>query len=206
MKNPLLYQRTEYDCGPTSILNAISYLFERDDIPPDVIKTITLYCMDSYDNKGNVGKNGTSQMAMMFISGWLNHFAGVKQFSVQTEYLAKNDVVLAPGSKIDSAIKQGGAVVARVMYGCWHYVLITGARDGKAYLFDPYYRKRPFTFEGLEIIDGQPTKANRAVPFTQMNREDKSPYAFGKSDLREAVIFYNTKTKKRYEPIIEYFI
>ncbi len=32
MKNPLRYQLTEYDCGPASMLNAISYLFERKDI------------------------------------------------------------------------------------------------------------------------------------------------------------------------------
>lgn len=30
MDNPLRYQMTEYDCGPTSMLNAVSYLFRRD--------------------------------------------------------------------------------------------------------------------------------------------------------------------------------
>ena len=34
MKNPLRYQMTEYDCGPTSMLNAMSYLFPREAIPP----------------------------------------------------------------------------------------------------------------------------------------------------------------------------
>ena len=29
MNNPLRYQMTEYDCGPTSMLNAVSYLFQR---------------------------------------------------------------------------------------------------------------------------------------------------------------------------------
>lgn len=32
MKNPLRYQMTEYDCGPTSMLNAVSYLFQREEI------------------------------------------------------------------------------------------------------------------------------------------------------------------------------
>ena len=36
MKNPLHYQISEYDCGPTSMLNAIIYLFDRDEIPPEV--------------------------------------------------------------------------------------------------------------------------------------------------------------------------
>ena len=34
MKNPLRYQLSEYDCGPTSMLNALAFLFEREDIPP----------------------------------------------------------------------------------------------------------------------------------------------------------------------------
>ena len=31
MRNPLHYQLSEYDCGPTSMMNALAYLFERRD-------------------------------------------------------------------------------------------------------------------------------------------------------------------------------
>ena len=37
MNNPLRYQMTEYDCGPTSMLNAVSYLFRREEIPPEIV-------------------------------------------------------------------------------------------------------------------------------------------------------------------------
>ncbi|MDR0904811.1 MAG: peptidase C39, partial [Oscillospiraceae bacterium] len=60
MKTPLQYQITEYDCGPTSLLNALRFLFEREDIPPDVPKYIMMYCLDAYNSKGESGKNGTS--------------------------------------------------------------------------------------------------------------------------------------------------
>ena len=40
MKTPLRYQATEYDCGPTSMTNAIVYMFEREEIPPDLIRHI----------------------------------------------------------------------------------------------------------------------------------------------------------------------
>ena len=36
MKSPLRYQATEYDCGPTSMTNAIIYMFERNDMPDDM--------------------------------------------------------------------------------------------------------------------------------------------------------------------------
>ena len=34
MKIPLRYQMSEYDCGPTALLNAMSFLFDRAEIPP----------------------------------------------------------------------------------------------------------------------------------------------------------------------------
>lgn len=40
MKNLLNYQTSEYDCGPVSILNGIRYLFEREEIYPDIVKFI----------------------------------------------------------------------------------------------------------------------------------------------------------------------
>ena len=43
MNNPLHYQLPEYDCGPTSMLNAVSYLFRREEIPPEIIRSITLH-------------------------------------------------------------------------------------------------------------------------------------------------------------------
>ena len=32
MKIPMHYQTSEYDCGPTTLLNALIFLFERKDI------------------------------------------------------------------------------------------------------------------------------------------------------------------------------
>ena len=40
MKNLLNYQSSEYDCGPVSLTNAVRFLFEREDIYPDIIKYI----------------------------------------------------------------------------------------------------------------------------------------------------------------------
>lgn len=51
-KNPLHYQLSEYDCGPTAMLDAISYLFPREEIPPEIIRNIMLYCLDCYNMEG----------------------------------------------------------------------------------------------------------------------------------------------------------
>ena len=52
MKNPLHYQFSEYDCGPTTMQNAISFLFEREEIPPEILRNIMLYCLDCYSSDG----------------------------------------------------------------------------------------------------------------------------------------------------------
>lgn len=206
MKNPLSYQTTEYDCGPTTIINAISFLFDREEIPPDVIKFIMLYCLDVYNEQGEVGKRGTSCMAMMFISNWLSQFGKVKNFPIETDYITNEDVFIAQTSKIVVALQQGGVVVVRLHFEEEHYVLLTGIDNEYIYLFDPYYRTQDFEEEGIELIKNAPMKMNRKVFFSYFNKEAKEIYSLGPKDEREAVILINKTTQKTPESTIEYFI
>lgn len=206
MKTPLNYQISEFDCGPTTLSNALSYLFKREEIPPDVIKHIMLYCMDAYSEKGEFGKHGTSSMAMMFISSWLNQFGKVKKFPIQCEFLSGNQVYLGQNSPVISALQQGGVAVVRLRHGWWHYVLLTGVEDQKVYLFDPYFRKREFILDGIEMIDNHPFSYNRKVSYTLMNSTGKEAYSLGEEAFREATIIFNTKTKRTDDTTIEYFI
>ena len=101
MKNLLNYQSSEYDCGPVSLTNAIRYLFDREVIYPDIIKYIMLYCLDSYNENGEIGKRGTSASAMLFLSNWLNEFGRVKNFPVTCEFLSGREVYVSCDSRID---------------------------------------------------------------------------------------------------------
>ena len=40
MKSPLRYQITEFDCGSVSLINCISYLFEREEMPLEFLKIL----------------------------------------------------------------------------------------------------------------------------------------------------------------------
>jgi len=208
MKNPLQYQRTEYDCGPTTLLNALSFLFEREEIPPELVQYVMVYCLDSYSSDGERGKSGTSYMAMMFLSSWINHFASVKKLPIQISYLSGSEVDTGPNSQIVGALQQGGVVVARVMYDVWHYVLLTGYEGNTVTLWDPYYRTEPFkTEEGcIEIISGCPQEKNRRLTIEMLSCTDPAPFALGPVDEREAVIIFNKNTQKTPERTIEYFI
>lgn len=207
MRNPLRYQMSEYDCGPTAMLNAVSYLFDREEIPPELIRNIMLYSLDCYGKDGVCGKRGTSCTAMMFLSNWLNGFGDIGQLSISSRYLSGQSVFLGPSSLVEDALRRGGAVVARVFFDEWHYVLLTGVEGECILIFDPYYRDTPFPqAPDIRMISDQPDRCNRVVPRGYFNREELELYAFGPVETREAVLLFNETSKLTEEQTVEYMI
>ena len=191
MKNPLRYQATEYDCGPTSVENAISFLFQREEIPPIILKNIMLYCLDQYNTKGEYPKGGTSQIAMRYLSEWLNLYHQVHGFPIHCEFIVGGEVRIDKQSKIVACLRSGGAVVLRVWFGCGHYMLLTGMDEQYVFVFDPYYMEKPFDNKRILMVGDKPTSMNRKVPFDVLNREGKDVYEMGSIESRDAILIYN---------------
>ena len=206
MKIPLRYQMTEYDCGPTSLLNGLSYLFEREEIPPEIPRSIMLFCLDKFDVKGASGKAGTSHTAMQFLSHWLSGFGETGALDVGSSYLHGGDVTLAPGSYLRAALCRGAAAVARVDLGGWHYVLLTGACGQDVFLFDPYLLPREQLPPGVRIVDDRPLSHNRIVPLATFESTGLHPYAFGPYEQREAVLLFNSRTIESEDQAVDYVI
>lgn len=206
MKNPLHYQLSEYDCGPTSMLNAMSYLFKREELSPELIRNIMLYCLDCYGPDGASGKRGTSCMAMMFLSNWLNGFRAAGHLPVSSLFLSGEAVNFNQNGRLRDALCRGGVAVVRVDLDGWHYVLLTGLKGEKVYLFDPYYRGDPFPGENIEMVTDRPKEYNRIVPIRHFERETLEIYSFGPKETREAVLLFNEETKLTQETTVEYVI
>ena len=206
MNNPLRHQMTEYDCGPTSMLNAVGYLFRREEIPPEIVRNIMMYSLDCYGADGACGKCGTSCMAMQFLSNWLNGFGEIRNLPVSSQYLSGKSVYLGSESLINDALHRGGAVVVRLYLDEPHYVLLTGEHDGVVEMFDPYYRAEPFDEQDILLVTDRETSCNRLVPEQYFNQEGETIYALGPFEGREAVILFNGRTKLEPEKTIEYFI
>lgn len=206
MKTPLRYQITEFDCGPTSLLNGVSYLFEREEIPPEVVRNIMLFCMDQYDEKGISGQMGTSHTAMMFLSHWLDGFGKTGRMNIQSSYLTGGDVTLIKGSRLRSVISRGGTAVARVDLDGWHYILLTEFREERVMVFDPYLCADTSTDPDVEIIPDRICKCNRAVPVSRFDSTDFHHYSFGPFETREAVLLCNTETFLPEEYAVDYII
>jgi hypothetical protein len=141
MHVPFQYQVSEYDCVPTALINAVSYLFERDEIPPMVIRHIFLYSLDTVGRKTRLGTAGTSRHAIRLLSYWLNAYK-IKKFSVATEFIEEEDVHLNHGSKILACLEEGGVALCTIFLGKWqeHFLMLVKVEDGWVYCFDSYFR------------------------------------------------------------------
>jgi len=207
LKNPLHYQITEYDCGPTSLVNGISYLFDREEIPPEIVRNIMLYSLDGYGPDGVSGKSGTSHTAMLFLSHWLEGFGKTGRLAIRSAYLSGHAVNLGQNSRLRDALARGGAAVARVDLEGWHYVLLTGMAGESVHLFDPYrITECPFPVAGVQADERHPEAYNRIVPAALLERETASPYALGPVEEREAVLLFNANTVMTAEETVEYMI
>ena len=188
MKVPLRDQITNYDCGPTSILNALSRLFQREEIPPVVMRHVISCSMDWFDDAGNLGRRGTTHAAMRHVADWLRQVGELGMMPLVCRYLTGEAVTLAPGSGLRDALDRGGCAVAFIDLDGWHYVLITAVEGNDVYVYDPWRLPEPFPVPDVKTDYDHPYDYNRIVPFSRFESTDVHPYSFGPYETREAVV------------------
>lgn len=188
MKNQLIYQRSEFDCGTTSMINAISYLFDREEIKPEVIKAIYNYTLDEYDQNGNAYHGGTSMEIMRYLATWLNGYASSTNYPINTQCIYDKKINTAPNSLLYKWINDGGVAVARMHFGLYgHYVTITKIDNEYIYLFDPYSQEDKKDWEdGISVIKDEPYHFNRKVKIE--NQDKRTYYSFGDADFSNVIL------------------
>lgn len=193
MKTPLRYQVTESDCGSVSLINAISYLFEREEIPAELIKAINMYTLDCYDEKGVLGAGGTSRKSIKFLTQFLNSYSDLEDFGMICERLTKEKVILG---KIKQCLANRGVIFIRCCLEVEHYVIITNIDQNNVYIFDPYYLDENEYHHGEEvkIIANHPFTHNRTVSLKRLFEESKHDFALGPVERRECVLI-NKKSR-----------
>ena len=187
MKVPLRFQVTEFDCGTVSLLNAFSYLFDRKEIPAELVKAIHSYTLDCYDEYGNIGQGGTSREAINKLSHWIERYSKKKDFGVHCERLEKEDVNL---ENIKKCLKNNGVVFARCWMEVEHYVIITKIDSKRAYIFDPYYVSKGYynRDKDIRIVLSKPFNYNRVVKLSRLFSETKRDLSLGEISMRECVL------------------
>lgn len=192
MKVPLRFQITEYDCGAVSLLNAISYLFDREKIPAELVRAISIYSLDCYDDKGNLGSNGTSREAIENLSKWMLDYSDRKALGISCKHLLKDSVSI---EEIYHNMNSNSVILLRTYLVDEHYVLITKIDNDFIYMFDPYYVDINY-FENdkdIEIILDKPFSYNRRITIKRFNENLPLNFSLGPIDKRECLIISVTK-------------
>ena len=189
MKIPLKFQTTDYDCGTVSLINALSYLYEREEIPAELLRGIELYSLDEYGNKFDAGSGGTSKEAMSHITRWINNYSSKNDFDLCAVKLEESDV---NQENISKYLKKGAVIVARYYMMGAHYSIITKEDDENLYIFDTQYvdEKTFDRIDEVEIIFDKPFEYNRIVKKTRFYDITVKNYALGKIDKRECFCLY----------------
>ena len=153
MQAPLLYQVSEYDCVPTTLINAVSYLFHRREIPPMVIRHIYLYCLDTVGRDSRLGIGGTSKYAVRLVGNWLNGYK-IKHFSVVTDFLEREAVNIEPGGEIETCLEEGGVALCNILLTLRdeHYIMVMDMDKDWIYGFDPYRRQAVRGMKGNVVV------------------------------------------------------
>lgn len=198
MKSPLRYQVTQYDCGPTTMTNAILYLFEREEIPPDLVRHIGLCTLDSYDRNGHCGMCGTTGAAIRYFGTWLNELRFAGLLPTESLYLEKEEVRFGSGSRLSESLRAGAAIVLHVFHDVGHYILITAEQQDRLLAFDPYYRGNEVQREGVIPVFDSPFSHNILIPRDIINDTCRGFYSMGEVETREALIIRREAVENLY--------
>lgn len=199
MKSPLRYQATEYDCGPTTMTNAILFLFEREEIPPDLVRHIGQCTLDSFDETGHIGKYGTSGAAIRYFGYWFNELRHAGLLQIRSAFLEKEEVVLGEGSRLTQELQNDAAVVLHVFFhGFGHYLLLTGTKAHQYFAFDPYYQENPILSREIISVKDAPFSHNLIISEQLLNRCTGEDYSLGEINTREALVLRRESADSLY--------
>ena len=188
-KTPLDYQITEYDCGTTTLLNALRYLFKRSEISPEIYKYIMQCTLDKSNFKGEIGKGGTSNYALEFLCNWLNENSKSKGMNIHCTILPQSDCSIY-NKDLENTIKNHGVAILQVYQECEHYCLLTALDEEYAYIFDPYYLNINYydNDECCEIIKDRHFEFNRKVLKTRLDEKSRRDFALVDGEKREIIL------------------
>ncbi len=188
MKVPLRYQNTEYDCGTTSFVNALAYLYDREKVPIELLKAVYKFTLDVEGKDGVEGTGGTSRRHAELLAKFFTEYANSNdRFNIKCEILSGEDVSL---EKMIKCLDKKGVIIARCWQDTEHYVLITKIDENFVYIFDPYYLTEDYYVKDSEvaIVLHETFTHNRLVKLERLFDESKKDFSLLEKDKRSIIL------------------
>lgn len=201
MKAPFRQQASNYDCAPTTVLNALTYLFHRKEIPPYVLRRIYNECLDVERYRG------TSTSAVQDLGYWLQHYRekGFANFALESKFLYGPQVHFKPSSKIIRTLESNGVALlcVRSSRNYWHYILCIRLEDKWLHCFDPHPPSNQFkNHDAVQFLgisrDHEPNLLIRIdwleKNISRTNSAAERKYVLGDKEERECLLLNRIST------------
>ena len=182
------YQNTEYDCGTTSFVNALAYLYDRKDIPVKLLKAIYRFTLDVEGKSGIKGEGGTSKKHAQLLAKYFVEYANShNEFNIHCKSLYGENVTL---DNMKKCLANNGVIIARCWQDTEHYVLITKIDANFAYKFDPYYLEDDYYVDDddVAIVLHESFTHNRLVKIERLFDESHKDFSLLEKSKRSIIL------------------
>jgi len=177
-----------YDCAPTAFINALIYLFKREEIPIDVVQGI-------YKITLNGGLyHGSSEKDIAKLSKWLKDYRR-KDWSFAVD-IDRQVGRIANFDKIDLEDENVCCILhVKIAGGYWHYITAFYEKGDYIYCYDPYFEEEKETrnWRSKKMRNGCNLKVKREYLFAE---KDSGVYRTGLSKNREFILIKRIKPAK----------
>lgn len=201
MFTPLRYQVTHADCYPTSVLNALVWLFARDELPGAALQRIYAYCLDGIE-RGVPGAY-TSEHASLALVDWLDEFK-TRSFAVTTEVIKGNHVHLRASGGVLRCLRRGGVAVLdiRITSATTHSILALAAGSDYLDCWDPYIRGARYDYgRGALRLETDGYSPNLRLAKSWLDSTRIQRYSLGPRAGRVGVLIRRTRRGPRRSPV-----
>ena len=183
-------QIARYDCAPTAFINALIYLFKREEIPIDVVQGIYKNTLNGKIDFGSTSDN--IKNVAECLKGYRCRKDGWN-FAVDIDHqVGKN----ADFSRIDLESDKVCCVLrVKIAGGYWHYITAFYEMGDYIYCYDSYFKKEKETRNWClkKMRNGCNLRIKREYLFAE---KDSGVYRTGVLEDREFILIKRIKPAK----------
>lgn len=199
MKSPLNYQVSNNDNLKASLEDCLMFLFERQEMPHEILKGLYYYAAECYNTKFEDSNAEVNNVYAEEFVKYCSSVLKVKDLNLKCSHLRGDAVTL---SVIFQCLKNHGSACVKVWKGNkFHYVAVTALDVDYIYLFDPYFEYTNFYKgnENVKVVLDMPFNYNRKIKIEHFVRSKQEDYCMGSVENRETIIFIKEVVSRQRE-------
>ena len=172
---PLRYQTSQADCVPTTVINGLLVLYQRQ-LPAALAKLVWTIGVDFKEGTGYVGARTLAALVDTWFTNAHRDGQEDAEVPLASRIIEGKDVYVGPNSQIDNTLENGGVCCLTLQGGC-HYALLLGwDTEGNYLLFDPWWNSTFGTSSHVADFQNYFSLVNQRLSPSELSTELRHRY------------------------------